>query len=98
MMATKKFDTLRTKIDADPRRRARVDAEKSKARRDQPRGEAIIDGHSRGQGLTEALEAVQEELGVKPTGTVDPATVAAFERAIASAGQSSPTPAATPSL
>src|SRR4029078_10164337 len=31
--------------------------------------------------LTEALKAFQTELGVKPTGTVDTATVAALEKA-----------------
>jgi len=35
--------------------------------------------------LTEALESFQTELGVKPTGTVDAATVAAVEKAIADA-------------
>lgn len=35
MMATKKFDTLRAKIDADPKRRARVDAEKREVLREQ---------------------------------------------------------------
>ena len=33
--------------------------------------------------LTEALEAFQKELGVKPSGVVDAATVAALEQAIA---------------
>jgi peptidoglycan hydrolase-like protein with peptidoglycan-binding domain len=51
--------------------------------------------------LTEALKAFQTELGVPPTGTVDAATVAAFEKALKQAKQSvtpSPTsPAATPS-
>ncbi|MGA8047627.1 MAG: peptidoglycan-binding domain-containing protein [Dermatophilaceae bacterium] len=32
--------------------------------------------------LTEALQELQEDLGVEPTGTVDAATVAAFERAL----------------
>ena len=32
--------------------------------------------------LTEALQEAQEDLGVEPTGTVDAATVAAFERAL----------------
>jgi peptidoglycan hydrolase-like protein with peptidoglycan-binding domain len=42
--------------------------------------------------LTSALEALQEDLGVKVTGTVDAATVAALEEAIADAGQpASPT-------
>jgi peptidoglycan hydrolase-like protein with peptidoglycan-binding domain len=35
--------------------------------------------------LTEALKAFQTELGVKPTGTVDAATIAALEHAIATA-------------
>lgn len=33
--------------------------------------------------LTEALQEAQEDLGVEPTGTVDAATIAAFERAFA---------------
>ncbi len=33
--------------------------------------------------LTEALQAFQIELGVEPTGTVDAATIAAFEKALA---------------
>jgi peptidoglycan hydrolase-like protein with peptidoglycan-binding domain len=41
--------------------------------------------------LTEALKDFQTELGVKPTGTVDAATVAAFEEAVAK-GQQPPTP------
>jgi peptidoglycan hydrolase-like protein with peptidoglycan-binding domain len=44
--------------------------------------------------LTEALKAFQIELGVKPTGTVDAATVAAFEKAIADA-QPEPSPSTT---
>ena len=47
--------------------------------------------------LTEALKALQTELGVKPTGTVDAATVAALERAIAEADAPETTPTATPS-
>jgi murein L,D-transpeptidase YcbB/YkuD len=47
--------------------------------------------------LTEALKAFQTELGVKPTGTVDAATIAALERAIAEADEPEPTPDATPS-
>ena len=39
--------------------------------------------------LTEALEEFQTELGVKPTGTVDAATIAAFEKALTEA-QSEP--------
>ena len=47
--------------------------------------------------LTEALKDFQTELGVKPTGTVDAATVAALEKAIAKAraqpsATSDPTP------
>jgi murein L,D-transpeptidase YcbB/YkuD len=45
--------------------------------------------------LTEALKKFQTDLGVKPTGTVDAATVAALEKAIASlqeAASSSPSP------
>ncbi|HET6967197.1 MAG TPA: peptidoglycan-binding protein [Ornithinibacter sp.] len=45
--------------------------------------------------LTEALEALQEDLGVKVTGTVDAATIAALEKAIAEAG-ATPSPSATP--
>jgi peptidoglycan hydrolase-like protein with peptidoglycan-binding domain len=46
--------------------------------------------------LTEALKAFQNELGVKPTGTVDAATIAGLEDAIATAEQkSSPSPTAT---
>jgi peptidoglycan hydrolase-like protein with peptidoglycan-binding domain len=47
--------------------------------------------------LTEALKAFQTELGVKPTGTVDAATTAALERAIAEVGGPSTTSTATPS-
>jgi peptidoglycan hydrolase-like protein with peptidoglycan-binding domain len=47
--------------------------------------------------LTEALKAFQEELGVKPTGTVDAATIAALERVIAQAGEAGATPTETPS-
>jgi peptidoglycan hydrolase-like protein with peptidoglycan-binding domain len=45
--------------------------------------------------LTEALRAFQTELGVKPTGEVDAATVAALEKAIADASRTA-TPASTP--
>jgi peptidoglycan hydrolase-like protein with peptidoglycan-binding domain len=48
--------------------------------------------------LTEALMAFQTELGVTPTGTVDAATVAALEKAIAKAGKpepASPSPTAS---
>jgi peptidoglycan hydrolase-like protein with peptidoglycan-binding domain len=44
--------------------------------------------------LTAALEDFQTELGVKPTGTVDAATIAALEEAIAEA-QAEPSEAAT---
>jgi murein L,D-transpeptidase YcbB/YkuD len=44
--------------------------------------------------LTEALKEFQKELGVKSTGTVDAATIAALEKAIASARQA-PTPSAS---
>jgi peptidoglycan hydrolase-like protein with peptidoglycan-binding domain len=44
--------------------------------------------------LTEALQDFQTELGVQPTGTVDAATVAALEKAIAEP-QSDPSPSAT---
>ena len=53
--------------------------------------------------LTEALKDFQTELGVKPTGTVDAATIAALEKAIAelqsaaSATPSSTSPPAIPS-
>jgi len=46
--------------------------------------------------LTDALKAFQTELGVKPTGTVDSATIAALEEAIATARQpASPSPSAS---
>ena len=48
--------------------------------------------------LTEALKRFQTELGVKPTGSVDTATVDALEKAIAEAKQpESPSSAASPS-
>ena len=48
--------------------------------------------------LTEALEALQEDLGVEVTGTVDAATIAAFEKAIAELGATpSPSPSPTDS-
>ena len=43
--------------------------------------------------LTEALKEFQTALGVKPTGTVDAATIAALEQAISEA---SPEPSASP--
>jgi peptidoglycan hydrolase-like protein with peptidoglycan-binding domain len=46
--------------------------------------------------LTDALKKFQTDLGVKPTGTVDSATIAALEKAIASGG-SSPSPSPSPS-
>jgi peptidoglycan hydrolase-like protein with peptidoglycan-binding domain len=46
--------------------------------------------------LTEALKAFQKGLGVTPTGTVDAATVAALEKAIAK-GRSRPSAPASPS-
>ncbi len=45
--------------------------------------------------LTEAVQALQTELGVEPTGTVDAATISAFEKALAELQQ--PEPAPTPS-
>lgn len=47
--------------------------------------------------LTEALKAFQSDLGVKPTGTVDAATIAAIERAITEAADPEVTPTTTPS-
>ena len=49
--------------------------------------------------LTAAVQAFQTELGVEPTGAVDAATIAAFERAIAelTAPDAAPNPSATPS-
>lgn len=48
--------------------------------------------------LTEAVQAFQTELGVEPTGTVDAATIAAFEHAIAelTEPEDEPGPSATP--
>ena len=46
--------------------------------------------------LTDALEELQKDLGVEVTGTVDAATIAAFEQAIADAG-TSPSPSRQPS-
>ena len=51
------------------------------------------------EALTEALEEVQKDLGVKVTGTVDAATIAAAEKAISERGASpstSPSPSASP--
>jgi len=47
--------------------------------------------------LTEALKAFQDELGVKPTGTVDAATITALEQAIAQGREPEATPSTTPS-
>ena len=47
--------------------------------------------------LTEALESFQTKLGVKPTGTVDAATVAALEKAIEDAAPPAPSSTVTPS-
>jgi murein L,D-transpeptidase YcbB/YkuD len=49
--------------------------------------------------LTEALKSFQTKLGVKPTGTVDAATISALEKALKSAAAppSSPSATATPS-
>jgi murein L,D-transpeptidase YcbB/YkuD len=46
--------------------------------------------------LTEALKEFQVELGVEPTGTVDAATLTAFEKALSEL-QNPPTPSPTPS-
>ena len=49
--------------------------------------------------LTEALKSFQKDLGVKPTGTVDAATVAAFEEAVATTKEGAsaePSPTASP--
>ena len=46
--------------------------------------------------LTQALMSFQTALGVEPTGTVDAATIAAVENAIATAREPEPTPSETP--
>jgi murein L,D-transpeptidase YcbB/YkuD len=46
--------------------------------------------------LTDAVKKFQKTLGVEQTGTVDAATVAAFEKAIADAQQPAPTPTPSP--
>ena len=46
--------------------------------------------------LTEALKAFQAELGVEPTGTVDAATISAFEKAIAELLNPEPIPSEYP--
>ena len=45
--------------------------------------------------LTDALEELQKDLGVEPTGTVDAATITAFNEALATA-QATPSPSPTP--
>jgi murein L,D-transpeptidase YcbB/YkuD len=47
--------------------------------------------------LTEALQAFQTELGVEPTGTVDAATITAFEKALADLKEPA-TPSETPAV
>ena len=47
--------------------------------------------------LTEAVSAFQVELGVEPTGTVDAATISAFEKAIADLERAASTPDPSPS-
>lgn len=47
--------------------------------------------------LTDALKSFQTKLGVEPTGTVDAATIAAFEKAIAAAKTAQKAPTSTPS-
>ena len=47
--------------------------------------------------LTEALKEFQTALGVKPTGSVDAATIAALEKALAEAAKPSASPSANPS-
>ena len=47
--------------------------------------------------LTEAVKTFQADLGVKPTGKVDAATVAALERAITETGEPEATPTTSPS-
>ncbi len=46
--------------------------------------------------LTDAVKAFQVELGVEPTGTVDAATISAFEQAIAALPAPAPSPSTTP--
>ncbi|WP_344091427.1 peptidoglycan-binding domain-containing protein [Microbacterium deminutum] len=46
--------------------------------------------------LTEALKEFQSALGVEPTGTVDSATIAAFEKTIAELQNPEPSPTPTP--
>lgn len=47
--------------------------------------------------LTAALKSFQTKLGVPPTGTVDAATIAAFEKAVAQSKQPQPFPTPSPS-
>ena len=47
--------------------------------------------------LTEAVKEFQTELGVEPTGAVDAATIAAFEKAIADLTAPEPSPSPSPS-
>jgi peptidoglycan hydrolase-like protein with peptidoglycan-binding domain len=47
--------------------------------------------------LTEALKSFQKALGLEPTGTVDAATIAAVERAVAERSTPSPAPSASTS-
>ena len=47
--------------------------------------------------LTAAVQAFQTELGVEPTGTVDAATIAAFEQAISDLQEAANAPAPSPS-
>ncbi len=47
--------------------------------------------------LTAALQAFQTELGVEPTGTVDAATIAAFEKAISDLQEAATAPTPSPS-
>jgi peptidoglycan hydrolase-like protein with peptidoglycan-binding domain len=46
--------------------------------------------------LTDAIKSFQTELGVKPTGTVDAATIAALEKAIANVKSAKSSPSASP--
>lgn len=47
--------------------------------------------------LTDAVKAFQTKLGVEPTGTIDAATISAFEKALAAATAPQPVPTPTPS-
>ncbi|HTN80073.1 MAG TPA: peptidoglycan-binding domain-containing protein [Acidimicrobiales bacterium] len=48
--------------------------------------------------LTDALETFQTDLGVEPTGVIDPATMAAFEQAVEAAQSEPPAPTTTTTL